>query len=158
MNSPAGACEGSSSPARAHSADEDAKGLEPAHAPCVPGALARPVLGPRQGSGTPHLGDPGPRVRRPGEGGMWLPWARQQLQEGLTDPAIVHRAKSAPGERGLQSCKVTPPGLTNLVSGLLSAPGSHSFLVRPWRRGWGRRATYQASPPPPTSRTAPIVA
>lgn len=51
----------------AHSADEEAKGFEPAHSACGTAMLAAcqklwqwPVLGPRQGSGTPHLRSPEP--------------------------------------------------------------------------------------------------
>lgn len=83
---------------------------------------------------------------------MWLPPGRQQLPKGITDLAIVPRAKSVPGERGWPSCKATPASPANLVSGLFSAPGSHGLLVRQpgGREVWGwKRTTYWDSALPP---------
>lgn len=53
---------------------------------------------------------------------------------GRTDPVIVSRGKSGPGERGWQGYKVTlPRAVANLVSGLLPAPwASWSGGLGPW--------------------------
>lgn len=69
---------------------------------------------------------------------MWLPWGdRRQLPKDITDLAIVPRAKSVLNGVN-RTVRRHHLGLANLVSGLLSIPGSHSLLGRqPGPRGGG---------------------